>query len=329
MTFQYRVFRFLVLALGGLALLAATPIALATYSIVACDQQGNCGVAVATNNLAVGATVPYARARTGALVSQFETNPNYGPQGLALLAAGKSPQATIDALLKGDGNFDGGTIAQRQVGVVDAKGLSATYTGSEAALASWSGADHGDGFAVQGNGLAGEHVLASMKQAYLQTNGELAERLMAALEAGQEAGGQTIGMMSSALLVRTTDGGFQDIDLRVDGAALPVRDLRRLLEQHYALQSMIHAEHLAAAGDKAGARTSMAEALRRSYGWDRIWRRAARLAMQMGDADRALDYIGVFVSINPVWAKSELSDDIYRPLRGNSLFDSWVGRTSK
>jgi uncharacterized Ntn-hydrolase superfamily protein len=327
MTFQRSVCRFLVLGLAGLVMLAVTSAAFATYSIVACDQQGNCGVAVATNNLAVGATVPYAQARVGALVSQFETNPNYGPQGLALLTAGKTPQATIDALLKADGNFDGGTIAQRQVGVVDAKGRAATYTGSEAMLASWSGATHGDGFAVQGNGLASEHVLASMQQAYVQTSGTLAERLMAALEAGQAAGGQSIGMMSSALLVRTTDGGFQDIDLRVDSAALPVRDLRRLLEQHYALQAIIHAEHQAAAGDKAGARISLAEALRRSYGWDRIWRRAARLAMQMGDTDRALDYIGVFVSINPVWAKSELTDDIYKPLRGNGLFESWLNQS--
>lgn len=329
MTYLSVVFERLYLGIAGLAMLVAAPVACATYSIVACDQQGDCGAAVATNNLAVGASVPYARARVGALVSQFETNPEYGLKGLDLLASDVSPQAAIDALLKQDGNFDGTTIAQRQVGMVDVRGRSATYTGAEAALATWSGAIRGDGFSIQGNGLAGERVLLSMKDTFLQQKGTLAERLMAALEAGQAAGGQTIGMMSAALLVRTPEGAWQDIDLRVDGAAMPISDLRRLMEQHYALQSIIRAEHQAQAGNKAGARMSITEALRRSYGWDRIWRRAARLAMQMGDTDRALDYIAVFVSINPVWAKLELCDVIYRPLRGNNLFDSWAGQTFK
>ena len=319
----------LFLGAAGLAMLLAAPVACATYSIVACDQQGDCGAAVATNNLAVGASVPYARARVGALVSQFETNPEYGPKGLNLLAAGASPQAAIDTLLKEDGNFDGTTIAERQVGMVDAHGRSAAYTGAEAALSTWSGVIRGEGFSIQGNGLAGERVLSSMKNTFLQQRGTLAERMMAALEAGQAAGGQTIGMMSAALVLRTPEGAWQDIDLRVDGAAMPIDDLHRLLEQHYALQSIIRAEHRAQAGDKAGARMSIAEALHRSYGWDRIWRRAARLAMQMGDTDRALDYLGVFVSINPVWAKLELDDDIYRPLRGNSLFDAWASQPSK
>lgn len=325
MTFLERLF----LGAAGVTMLLAAPLACATYSIVACDPQGNCGAAVATNNLAVGASVPYARARVGALVSQFETNPEYGPKGLGLLAAGMPPEAAIATLLKQDGNFDGTTIAERQVGMVDAHGHSATYTGAEAAESAWSGAIRGNGFSIQGNGLASERVLSSMKNAFLQKDGTLAERLMAALEAGQAAGGQTIGMMSAALLVRTPEGAWQDIDLRVDGAAMPVSDLHRLMEQHYALQSIIRAEHQAQAGDKPGARMSLADALRRSYGWDRIWRRAARLAMQMGDDDRALDYLAVFVSINPVWAKLELADDVYRPLRGNSLFDSWIDQTSR
>jgi len=318
----------LIRGIVGLALLLSTPLASATYSIVACDQQGACGVAVATNNLAVGASVPYARAGVGALVSQFETNPHYGPEGLALLAGGASPQAAIESLLKNDGNFDDTTIAERQIGMVDAKGRSATYTGSEAAAASWSGSIHGDGFSVQGNGLVGDRVLTSMRDAFLQKRGALAEKLMSALEAGQSAGGQTIGMMSAALLVRTPQGAWNDIDLRVDGSATPIHDLRRLVEQHYALDSIIRAEHQAKVGDKANARISLADALRRSYGWDRIWRRAARLAMQMGDTDRALDYLAVFVSLNPDWAKLELDDAIYAPLRGNPLFDAWAGHTT-
>jgi uncharacterized Ntn-hydrolase superfamily protein len=307
----------------ALALLVAPMLAAATFSIVACDQLGNCGVAVATNNLAVGSSVPYAQARVGALVSQFETNPTYGPKGLVLLSSGELPEATIRKLLDGDGNFDGSTIAERQIGIVDAKGRSAAYTGSDALSSGWAGAEYAEGYSVQGNGLAGKEVLSAVKRSFVSSTGTLAERLMNSLEAGQEAGGQTIGKMSAALLVRTTEGAWQDIDLRVDGAATPIADLRRLMEQHYALQAIIRAEHQANKGAKADARASISEALRRSHQWDRIWRRAARLAMSMGDYDSALDYLGVFLSINPVWARTELQESIYQPLRQRAVFRSW------
>jgi uncharacterized Ntn-hydrolase superfamily protein len=257
--------------------------AAATFSIVACDRDGNCGVAVATNNLAVGASVPYAQARVGALVSQFETNPSYGPKGLALLAAGVTPEQALQRLLDGDGNFDGGSIAERQVGMVGFGGRSATYTGADAQASPWAGALSGDGYAVQGNGLAGAQVLNAMQRTFAATAGTLAERLMAALEAGESAGGQSSGRMSAALLVRTVDGDWQDIDLRVDASAQPVPDLRALMERHYALQAIARAEHQARKGRKEDARRSMNEALCRSQGWDRIGRRAARLAASIGD----------------------------------------------
>lgn len=314
----------LLLALTSVALLLLPLPAFATFSIVACDKAGNCGVAVATDNLAVGASVPYAQAHVGALTSQFETNPSYGPKGLALLSTGMTPETAIQRLLEGDGNFDGTTIAERQVGVVDATGRAANYTGAEALAATWAGSKKGDGYSVQGNGLAGAVVLAAMEQTFLSARGALADRLMASLEAGQAAGGQSIGKMSAALLVRTTDGGWQDVDLRVDGAAEPIQDLRRLLDQHDAWQTIIRAEHQARDGDNAAARASMAEALRLSHRWDRVWRRAARLAMSLGDKQLALENLGVFVSINPTWARTELTDDIYRPLHDNARFQAWL-----
>ncbi len=304
-------------------LLAVPSTAAATFSIVACDQSGNCGVAIATNNLAVGASVPYAQAHVGAIASQFETNPTYGPKGLALLSSGQTPETTLRRLLDEDGHFDGGTVAERQVGIVDARGRSANYSGSEALSAAWAGTRKGNGYSIQGNGLAGEEVLSAMEHRFLSSQGSLAERLMASLEAGQDAGGQTIGKMSAALLVRTTSGNWQDVDLRVDGATEPIKSLRQLLEQHYALQAIIRAEQQARQGTMGPARAAIAEALHRSGGWDRIWRRAARLAMSMGDKDSALTYLGVFVSINPAWGRIELQDAIYDPLRGNALFESW------
>jgi uncharacterized Ntn-hydrolase superfamily protein len=309
------------LLLGGF--LVAPSLACATFSIVACDKEGNCGAAAATNNLAIGASVVYAQAHVGAVVSQFETNPSYGPKGLALMAAGELPEKVVTKLLAEDSHFDDQGPEARQVGVVDVHGHSAAYTGAEAMASTWAGALRGDGYSVQGNGLAAEAVLKAMERTYLSSTGPLAERLMSALEAGQQAGGQTIGRMSAAILVRTNEGNWQDIDLRVDGAAEPIPDLRRLVEQHYALQAIIRAEQLVKQGKRADARTAIADALRRSYQWDRIWLRAARLSMRMGDTDRTLDCLGVFLTINPVWARQELQDPLYTPLRTNPLFASW------
>ncbi|MCD9032763.1 DUF1028 domain-containing protein [Luteimonas sp. Y-2-2-4F] len=297
--------------------------ALATYSIVACDREGNCGAAVATHNLAVGATVIHAGARVGALATQFETHLAHGPKGLALLRTGLAPQAALQRLLDEDDGFDGGGIDERQIGLVDARGRAATYTGAAAAASGWAGGFAGEGFAVQGNGLASAAVLDAMASAYREGAGPLPQRLMAALRAGQRQGGQRIGAMSAALRVATVEGGFQDIDLRVDGAADPVADLQRLTDQFQAHQAMLRAERAARRGDLAQARAATSEALRLSHQWDRIWRRAARLAMQAGDAERARDHLAVFVSANPVWAGRELDDPLYAPLHGDPVFEQW------
>lgn len=297
----------------------------ATFSIAACAPDGSCGVAVATNNLAVGASVAYAKAGVGALATQYETNPAYGPRGLELLASGLSPADVMAELLAKDGNFDGTTTAARQVGIVGAAGASAIYTGEEAAASAWAGARHGKGYSVQGNGLASERVLTAMEAEFLSCREALAKCLMAGLEAGEQAGGQTIGKLSAALLLRTAEGGWQDIDLRVDASASPVPDLRRLLDRRYAHQAMIKAERLADRGKVAEAKTSLAEALHLSGRWDRIWRRAARLSMRLGQPEEALSQLGVFMAENPTWARIEMQDPLYRPLRGNPLFRSWAG----
>ena len=117
--------------------------------------------------------------------------------------------------------------------------------------------------------------------------------------------------------------GFQDIDLRVDGAADPIADLQRLADQFQAHQVMLRAERAARRGDAAQARAATSEALRLSHQWDRIWRRAARLAIQAGDAERARDYLAVFVSANRIWAARELDDPLYAPLHGDAVFEQW------
>ncbi len=299
----------------------------ATFSIVACEaESGRCGVAVATNNLAVGASVAHVRAGVGALVSQFETNPSHGPAGLRLLAEGKDAQAAVKLLLEGDGDFEGQGIEARQIGIVSVRGDVASHTGAKAKASRWAGARSGRHYSIQGNGLTGEDVVLAMEKAYLASKGTLPGRLMSALRAGQAAGGQRTGTMSAALLVRTHEGWPHDIDLRVDAGEKPVQALYRLLALHDARQAILRAERLARSGDTEQAWVAVAEALHLGPSWDRIWRRAARLSMRLGEKSRALDYLGVFVTLNPTWATTELEDDLYAPLRPNPLFQSWTTR---
>jgi uncharacterized Ntn-hydrolase superfamily protein len=301
-----------------LALLLWCVEAHATFSISACDDSGACGVAVATNNLAVGATVVHARAGVGALATQFETNPGYGPEGIRLLARGLAPDRVLAALLEGDNLFEGQGPPFRQVAIVSHRGDAAIFTGAEALRASWAGGRRGKGYAVIGNGLAGEQVIADMEAAFLDSNGPLPTRLMAALEAGERAGGQSIGTMSAALLVRTRSGAFQDLDLRVDASDRPIVELRRLFDLTRAHDAMLRAERFARERRKTESLAAMEEALRLAPSWDRIWRRATRLALQWKDP-RACAYLQKFRQINPRWAQMEMAAGNYEQCAVQSL----------
>ena len=204
---------------------------LSTFSIVACDlNEPAWGVAVSSKFPAVGAVVPWAKADAGAIATQAFANPAYGPDGLALLAEGRSAQETLDALLRADEERDA-----RQVGVVDSKGRSASFTGEK--CSPWAGSLTGPGYAIQGNLLAGAEVIRAMEDAFLHTEGDLPSRLYAALRAGEKAGGDKRGKQSAAMYVakpRGGYGGFTDrwIDYRVDDALHPVSKLGKLLELH-------------------------------------------------------------------------------------------------
>lgn len=205
---------------------------IATFSIVARDPAtGDFGVAVASKFLAVGAGVPHARANVGAVATQADANLIWGAQGLALLEAGMSAQETIDRLLAEDPGAPGG----RQIGVVDARGGAATFTGPEAM--DWAGGRTGPGFACQGNILAGPAVVDAMVDAYITTTGPFAERLLAALEAGDAVGGDRRGRQSAAILIVRDKGGYGGLtdrwmDLRVDDHVTPIPELRRLVTLH-------------------------------------------------------------------------------------------------
>ncbi|MCI1104976.1 DUF1028 domain-containing protein [Stenotrophomonas maltophilia] len=301
----------------------ATP-AWATFSIAACNEAGDCGVAVATHNLAVGGVgAPWAQAKVGAVASQFETNPTYGSKGLELLAKGRTPAQVLKQLLDEDGDFDGTTLAERQVGLVSARGGNAQYTGATAQQADWAGA-HGESmWSVQGNGLAGPEVLAAMQRSFDASRGALAGRLLAALEAGQAAGGQRSGQWSAALLVRTPGGDWQDTDLRVDADPHAVTKLRELYDMRLSNEAIIRAEERWENGDVAAARAALATSLSLAHGWDRTWARAARLAMRQGDAALAREYLAGLRALNPGWVKQELALPLYAPLRGDAVVEAW------
>jgi uncharacterized Ntn-hydrolase superfamily protein len=204
----------------------------ATYSIVACDlEAGQWGVATQSKFLAVGSVVPWAVPGVGAVATQAYANPRYGPQGLQLLAQGLSAAEVIARLTGAD---DG--RAERQVGVVDAQGSGATYTGSD--CLDWAGGLAGPGFAAQGNILVGEETVAALATTFTATEGQpLAERLLECLAAAQAAGGDRRGQQSAALLVVEQAGGYAGlsdslVDLRVDDHEEPVAELARLYAMH-------------------------------------------------------------------------------------------------
>jgi uncharacterized Ntn-hydrolase superfamily protein len=205
-----------------------------TFSLVACDDDRKFwGVIVATKPTSVGAVVPWARWPFGGLATQAESNYHYGPRGLELLAKRRPAAEVVRRLTDADPKRE-----HRQLGVVDALGRSAAWTGSK--CRPWAGHLTGDGYACQGNILRSERVVPAMARAFEEAEGTLARRLYAALRAGARAGGDRRGMESAAIVVvhreRWFDPAWSDrwVDLRVDQHAGPVEELGRLLRREEA-----------------------------------------------------------------------------------------------
>ena len=242
----------------GLAGLAVAPTALAkplgqterstkpvaTFSIVGFDPRtGDLGVAVQSKFFAVGSVVSWAQAGVGAIATQSYANVTYGPEGLERLAKGKTARETVKALTSADKDR-----RLRQLGIVDAKGNSASFTGS--GCHPWAGHIEKSNFCAQGNILTGKEVVdtmaSSFEQSQKQAKGGLCDWLADALMAGQDAGGDSRGRQSAALLVVRKKGGYgggndRFIDLRVDDHKTPIVELRRLLQLHKNLFKRAHA----------------------------------------------------------------------------------------
>lgn len=205
----------------------------ATFSIVARDSvTGELGVAVASKFFTVGNVVPWAKAGVGAVATQAYCNTSFGWRGLELLEKDLTPQEIRDVLIRHDDD-----PTRRQFGIVAADGSSVTYTGD--GCSDWAGGRSGPNYAVQGNILAGEAVVVALEKAFLETDGNLADRMYAALLAGEAAGGDSRGKQSAALLVVRAGsgyGGFTDraIDIRIDDHAEPFKELGRIAQMNYA-----------------------------------------------------------------------------------------------
>jgi uncharacterized Ntn-hydrolase superfamily protein len=204
-----------------------------TFSICAFDPQAQeVGCAVQSRYFAVGSVVPWAKAGVGAVATQAAGVGAYGPRALALLEEGVAPDEALARVLADDAERE-----TRQLGVVAADGRAAAHTGSE--CLAWAGHRVGDGYAVQGNILAGEAVVVEMERAFLESSGTLAERLVSALEAGQAAGGDVRGQQSAAIVVErvgaaqeSREGLDRVCELRVEDHETPIAELRRLLGIH-------------------------------------------------------------------------------------------------
>lgn len=217
-----------------------------TFSIVAFDAAtGQLGIAVQSKAFAVGRGVPWLQAGVGAVATQANTNVQYGPRGLELLRAGHSPAEAVRELIESDP-----ARKVRQVGIVDAQGRAATYTGENCL-------DHakglaGDGWTCQGNILASADVVTAMAEAYTTTQAPFAERLLAALAAGQEAGGDARGMQSAALRIVGENPNHPHgmlIDLRVDDHHSPIEELIRIYHVGEKAKEAFAGDYICYAGD--------------------------------------------------------------------------------
>lgn len=310
--------------MGRAARAVEAPPTISTFSIVACDSAtGDLGVAVQSRFFAVGTVVPWARAGVGAIATQAFGNTTFGPRGLELLAQGTSPAEVLKALLADDAGRE-----QRQVGIIDAKGRGATYTGRE--CQSWAGGKQGVTYVCQGNILAGPEVVQAMGRAFENAGGLLGDRLLAALDAGQAAGGDSRGMQSAALLVvrdKGGYGGFNDrwCDLRVDDAPNPFQELHRLY-------NLWKPNALITEGYTACDRKEFDRAF--AYGLEALTLDSTSGQPQYhlgcyharaGHAAEAMTWLGLAVQLDPKLKATARRDPDYAPLKDDPTFQAITG----
>lgn len=272
----------------------------ATFSIVAIDPaNGDLGIAVASRYFSVGSVVPWAMAGAGAVATQANVNVGYGQQAIDLLRQGLTARQVLAKLLADD-TFPGKD--GRQVAIVDAKGNIAVHTGPGAQP--WAGDRQGRTWSAQGNILAGPQVLEAMGRAFEATQGELAEKLYAALKAGDDAGGDARGRQSASMLVVRKQGGRnlnndRYVYINVDDSPQPLPELRRLLDLNLAYLHAGAVGRLLEKGDRKGALEAARTAVRYGPGLASVRANLGFMEYLNGDKEAALRELRAAAAADP------------------------------
>ncbi len=313
----------LMVLIGSYSVAADNQPNIATFSIVARDSvNGELGIAVASRFFTVGNVVPWAKAGVGAVATQAYANTSFGWRGLELLEKGLTPEEIKTVLLRNDNDPE-----RRQFGIVSAEGKSVTYTGT--GCSAWAGGRSGENYAIQGNILAGEAVVEAMEKAYLETDGTLADKLYAALLAGEANGGDSRGKQSAALLVvreGTGYGGFTDraIDVRVDDHAEPFKELGRILKIAQMNYAWNEAWTLFTEKKYAEALPHMERTAKMAPDYAEVLYDLAVIRLAANDEIGALEALEKSVNINSKLKIQASKDDDLKGLRGNSEFESLI-----
>ena len=273
---------------------------------------------------AVGSVVPWAKAGVGAVATQAAGVAVYGPQVLSRLESGLSPEEAIAAVLADDEERE-----TRQLGAVTADGRAASHTGAD--CLAWAGHRIGDGYAVQGNILAGEAVVTEMERAFLETGGSLAERLVAALEAGQAAGGDSRGQQSAAIVVEregaaaeSREGIDRVCELHVEDHPEPIAELRRLLGIHLVWDALRRASGRHQPGRYAEGAAILTEAVH-DFGEDgTLLYDLACFECLAGDAEAALTHLTRSLALDPGLRGAASGDQDLAALADDARFQALV-----
>ena len=307
----------------GIPASAGSGLPVSTFSIVAADTvAGELGVAVASRFFAVGSVVPWARADVGAVATQSFCNTTFGWRGLDLMEQGLATEEALEVLLRSDSDPE-----HRQVGIVSADGRSVTHTGDK--CISWAGGRSGEGYAIQGNILTGKKVVSDMEKTFLHAQGSLADRLYAAMLAGDKAGGDSRGRQSAAMLVVKKGagyGGFTDraIDIRVDDHADPFGELGRLLAIAQMNYAWNEAWTLFTQKEYRRALPLMERAAELAPDNGEAQYDLAVIRLAAGDASKALAALKSAVHLNPKLKAQAKSDNDLAGLRDREEFQAIV-----
>jgi len=291
----------------------------ATFSIVGCDTTvGEVGIAVASKFFTVGNVVPWAKAGVGAIATQSFANTSFGWRGLELLEKGLTPEEVKTVLLRDDDN-----PTRRQFGIVSVIGQSVSYTGEN--CIPWAGGRNGFNYAIQGNILAGEAVASAMENAFLGTKGNLAERLYAALVAGEKNGGDSRGKQSAALLVVKEGagyGGYTDraIDIRVDDHAQPFKELGRILKIAQMNYAWNESWTLFTKGRAGEALPFQEKAVKLAPKDGAVWYDLAVIRLAAGKPESALVALEKAIALNPKLKDAASKDGDLKDLHNSSRF---------